>query len=109
MLKRGLLILTGVSLLGATGGWWAVTTDHWPLDDRKLPARLAWDLNRVLSGWLLTHAESVPLPARPEVREPLTQQDLAAVMAAIKADPRLRDRDFTSTRLKRVGPPGGRG
>jgi hypothetical protein len=83
MLKLILAVLVALALVWSVG-WVLVTTDHWPLDDRQLPARFAWAANGAVAHWLLLHSESAHL----------TDEELVAARSAIDADPVRRVRQL---------------
>lgn len=91
----------------AAGGlaWGLVTTGHWPLDDRRLPASAFYALNGAMGQWLVDHGEATGARSASagQVPEGLTAAELAAAREALRSDPRFRGR----AALFKAGAPGG--
>ena len=108
MLDVALKSLPAVALSLVVGLWAVVTTDHWPLDDKKLPATAVWKVNRLIGKWLADHAEpAVPCFEAPSVGpEPLTAAELAQVKKQIAAMPTHDKIKLPKTRNIVPGPVG---
>lgn len=111
MLRRIVLFgLLAGPLLGAAATWALVSTDRWPLDDRREPALTVWKLNRAVGHWLADHGEAPPSTVLPQATpESLTAEELAEIEKLMREDPRLRDRvrfDFAAIKKIQPGPLG---
>ncbi len=81
-------------LLGAVGVWYTVSTDAWPWDERREPARTVWALNAKLGKFLFDHGQDTPeeIAAAPPRPVPLSAAEKAEVAKRLQSDARLKDR-----------------
>ena len=67
MLRRLVILsLLVAPPLGAAALWALVSTDRWPLDDRREPALTVWRLNGAVGRWLAEHGEAPPATLLPQ-------------------------------------------
>jgi hypothetical protein len=83
------------------GIWTAVSTDHWPWDDRRAPALAVYVFNRSLGSWLTAHGDSsadpcwsAPQPLGSSQQRGFTPEEMATIQQMLRTDPRLKDRVF---------------
>jgi hypothetical protein len=96
--------------------WALVTTGHWPLDDRKPPARAIYAINEAVGQWLVDHAEpgaalGIDLRAggRPPPGPPpgLSPSELAAAQEALRTEPKFSGRHRFTQAPAAIGASGG--
>ena len=108
MFKYVFVALAAASAIVVSATWTLVTTDHWPLNDKRAPASTVFAANRQLGRWLINHAEQPPDPselAKPQA-EPLTVAELKKAGESMKSDPRLAARLILNPGAEQMVPRG---
>jgi hypothetical protein len=102
-MRRIIAVAAVIGMGFSTAIWAAVSTDHWPFDDRRQPATAVYEVNGAIGKWLTEHGEVTPnmcsLPPAASGTAPkrgFTPDELAEVQRALHTDPRYRDRVFMS-------------